>query len=144
MTLPPFSHLATRLVATVFWLQVTDQRRHSWLSEVYVHTDSVIHINQHNFQQSWLFSLHRNLYTVSTDSPVIMFVIDEVRDPWNTETEKTLKLLPSWWSLSVWLWILYLRTTVLSVNRKNLCRSEKYLSIFFHFWDIEVKYFAIV
>ena len=42
---------------------------------IYVHTDSVIQINQHNYQQSWLFSLHRNLYTVSTDSPVIMFVI---------------------------------------------------------------------
>jgi len=62
---PPMS---TRLLATEFWLQVTDQRRHSWLSEVYVHTDSVIQINQHNFQQLWLFSLHRNLFTVSTDN----------------------------------------------------------------------------
>jgi len=55
----PVAPLVTRLVATVFWLQVTDQRRHSWLSEVYVHTDLVIQINQHNYQQSWQFSLPR-------------------------------------------------------------------------------------
>jgi len=73
-TLPPFSTPATRLVATAFWLQVTDQRRHLWLSKVYVLTDSVIQINQHNYHQSWLFSLHRNLY-VSTDSAVIIVVI---------------------------------------------------------------------
>jgi len=36
---------ATRLVATVFWLRATDQRRSSWMSEVHVHTDSVIQIN---------------------------------------------------------------------------------------------------
>jgi len=37
--------LATRLVTTVFWLQATDQRGNSWLSEVNVHIDSVIQIN---------------------------------------------------------------------------------------------------
>jgi len=41
----PLSPTATRLVATVFWLQATDQRRNSWLSEVHVHTDLVIQIN---------------------------------------------------------------------------------------------------
>jgi len=55
----PVSPPATRLVATVFWLRSTDQRRNSWLSKVRVHTDSAIQINQHNFQQSWQFSLHR-------------------------------------------------------------------------------------
>jgi len=60
--------LATRLVATAFWLQATDQRRNSRLSEVYVHTDSVIQINQHYYQQSWQSSLPVNLYTVFTDN----------------------------------------------------------------------------
>jgi len=61
----PLPSLAARLVATVFWLQATDQRRNSWLSEVYVHTDSVIQINQHHFQQSWQFSLHsKSVYCV--------------------------------------------------------------------------------
>jgi len=55
----PLPSLAMRLVATVFWLQATDQRRNSWLSEVHVHINSVIQINQHNFQQSWQFSLPR-------------------------------------------------------------------------------------
>jgi len=55
----PLPHVATRLVATVFWLRATDQRRNSWLSKVHVHTNSVIQINQHNFQQSRQFSLHR-------------------------------------------------------------------------------------
>ena len=42
-----------------------DQRRNSWLSKVHVHTDSVIHINQHNFQQSWQFSSHsKSVYCV--------------------------------------------------------------------------------
>jgi len=41
----------------------------------------------------------------------------------------------SWWpySLGMWLWIWYLWTTMLSVNRKNLCRSEKNLNTFFVF-----------
>jgi len=30
------------MVATVFWLQVTDQCGHSWLREVYVHTDLAV------------------------------------------------------------------------------------------------------
>jgi len=38
-------------------LQATDQRRNSWLSKVYMHTDSAIQINQHNYQQSRQFSL---------------------------------------------------------------------------------------
>ena len=46
------------LSTTVLWLQATDRRRNSWLSEVYVHTDLVIQINQHNYQKSWQFSLH--------------------------------------------------------------------------------------
>jgi len=43
--------------------------------------------------------------------------LGEVRDQWNTGTEETFKLLPSWWpySLVMWLWILYLRTTVWSI-----------------------------
>ena len=63
------------------------------------------------------------------------YALGEVRDPWNTGTEETFKLLPSWWpySLAMWLWILYLWATVLSVNRKNLCRSEKNVSTFFVF-----------
>jgi len=42
---PVDTPLATRLVANIFWLLATDQRRNSWLSEVHVHTDSVIQIN---------------------------------------------------------------------------------------------------
>ena len=42
--LHPLPPLASRQVVTVFWLQATDQRRNSLLSEVYVYTDSVIHI----------------------------------------------------------------------------------------------------
>jgi len=62
-------------------------------------------------------------------------LVGEVRDSWNTGTEETFKLLPSWWpySLGMWLWILYLWTTVLSVNRKNMCRSEKNSGTFFFF-----------
>jgi len=40
----PLSPIAMRLVATIFWLQATDQRRNSWLSVVHVQTDSVIQI----------------------------------------------------------------------------------------------------
>jgi len=59
------SPLATCLVATVSWLQVTDQRSHSWLSEGCMHTDLVIQINQHSYQQSWRFSLHnKSVYCV--------------------------------------------------------------------------------
>jgi len=61
----PVVPLATRLVATVFGLQVTDQRRHSRLSEVYVPTALAIQINLHNYQQSWQFSLHsKSVYCV--------------------------------------------------------------------------------
>jgi len=75
-TLSSLSPLAMRLVATVFWLLVTDQHRHSWLSEVYVHTNLIIQINQHSYQQSWRFSLHSKcVCTVpTTDSSVMMFV----------------------------------------------------------------------
>jgi len=68
--LPRCLPLATRLVATAFWLRATKQRRNSWLSEV--HTDSEIQINQHNFQQSRQFSLHRKsvhcVYRWSSDN----------------------------------------------------------------------------
>jgi len=40
----PLTPKATRL----FWLRATDQRRNSWLNEVYLHADSVILINQHH------------------------------------------------------------------------------------------------
>jgi len=55
----PLPSLAARLVATVFWLRATDKRRNSWLSEAHPYTDSVIKINQQNFQQSWQFNLPR-------------------------------------------------------------------------------------
>jgi len=73
-TLPPFPPLTTGLVATVFWLRATDQRTNSWLSEVYVDTNSVIQINKHNYQQSRQFRLPSQSYSVSTDNPVIMFI----------------------------------------------------------------------
>jgi len=75
-----------------------------------------------------------------------LFGLGEVRDQWNTGTEGTFKLLLSWWpySFAMWLRILFLWTTMLSVSRKNLFRSEKKFKHFFHFWGIEVKYFAIV
>jgi len=41
-TLPSLTPLAMRLVATLLWLQATDQRRNLWLNKVCVHTDSEI------------------------------------------------------------------------------------------------------
>jgi len=68
-TLPSLTPLAMRLVATLLWLQATDQRRNLWLNKVCVHTDSEIEIHRHNHRQSWQFSLHSKsvycLYTVA-------------------------------------------------------------------------------
>jgi len=66
--------MATRLVATVFWLRAADQRRNSWLSEVYVHTNSVVQINQHYINNHYNSIYLVNLFTVSTVNPVIMLI----------------------------------------------------------------------
>jgi len=66
----PLRSLATRLVATVFWLRATDQRRNSWLSEVHVHIKLTNTIFNNPDNSVYL----GNLYTVSTDNPAIMFI----------------------------------------------------------------------
>jgi len=34
-----------------------------------------------------------------------MLIGGEVRNPWNTGTEEAFKLLPSWWSYSLAMWL---------------------------------------
>ena len=45
VALPSRPHCCAPGGNCIFWLQATDHRRNSWLSEVQVHTDSVIQIN---------------------------------------------------------------------------------------------------
>jgi len=73
-------------------MQATDQRRNSWLNEVHVHTDSVIKINQYNFQQSWVYI--GNLRIVSTDNPVIMLISSFI--PWFYAGETFPTVMSPW------------------------------------------------